>query len=155
MSLNYSIKKVTNFKKVCYVLNPEIPKDERTESYGFKLNPITEAIIWLTMSVDINEITEKNYHEFYWRVRFIDKFKGIKMLNATDKANRIHTFNPNLKQIKAHIGLSTNASNYTRAEFMKRMQVDLQSILDEILDQEKKAKILLAEQFYSRLQRKG
>jgi hypothetical protein len=155
MSLNYDLTKVTNFKKVCHVLNPEIPKDERTESYGFKLNPITEALIWITIGVDIPEITKKNVNEFYWRMRFIQKFKEIKILNGTDKLGRIHTFNPNLKQIKAHIGLKTNASNYTRAQFMQRMKKDLESLMDDILYREKEGKQKRVQQLLSRLQRKG
>jgi hypothetical protein len=51
MSLNWNIEKI----------------HERLIVDG-KMDSVTEALIWATMAVDIGDITEKNWKEFYFRV---------------------------------------------------------------------------------------
>jgi hypothetical protein len=135
MSLNSDLTAIKNMDKLCYVPDPETPENERTEEKGWKMNPITEALIWITMAVDMGEITEKNVDEFYWRLRFQEKFRNYKILIAKsikDK-NAGRGFNPTYKQIRAHIGLKTNAATATRAKFMVRMIRAMEQEMDETL----------------------
>ena len=73
--------------------------------------PITNALIWGTMSVAMNEITEDNWKEFYTRCYMIETIHGT-WLNQNGKRRPITP-----EDVKDHIGLHTNASTLTKAKF--------------------------------------
>lgn len=95
MSLNWNGTKVQGWK--------EIPDPER------------DAIIWLTMAVDIGNITEKNWREFAYRLRIYQELFGAywtvggKPEFVTDA------------HVKRMVGLTTNVSDKTRTQWSKRM----------------------------------
>jgi hypothetical protein len=68
--------------------------------------PDTQSIIFTTMSVGLGEITEKNWLEFYARMNIIERLGGYTPIPP--------------ERVKEHIGLSTNVSNETRNQWMKR-----------------------------------
>ena len=76
--------------------------------------PTTYALIMGTMSVGLNSITENNWKEFYTRCYMIERIHGTWRYNS--KGEPI-TVKP--EEVKEHIGLGTNASRYTNAEFKK------------------------------------
>jgi hypothetical protein len=89
--------------------------------------PITNALIWGTMSVGMNSITEANWREFYTRAYIIQTIHGSWIYENGD-----HRFiTP--QEIRDHIGLGTNATNYTAAKFKssidRRMREQAQQIL--------------------------
>lgn len=69
--------------------------------------PMTHNIYFVTLVTDLGEITESNYGEFYARVRVYAQITG--------------DFSITLADIKRRIGLTTNVSNRTTAQFLKRM----------------------------------
>ena len=70
----------------------------------------TEQIIWLTMSVGIGRITEKNWEKFYTRAY------AWQRINNHDSDNIIKA-----KDVYDHIGLRTNASSLTDSKFVKKL----------------------------------
>jgi len=99
MSLNYQLTKIENYEELCWVKKGE-------EHY--ELNPVTHALIFATMVVDIGEITTKNYEEFYARMTLFGKLNDI-------------TY-PTIEDVRAHIGLHTNVfPSATRNQWLKRM----------------------------------
>jgi len=91
MSLSYDLTKITNVSEVCY-------KDG-------KMNPITQAIIWSAIGVQLTEITKDNYEEWFIRNKIVGRI------------TRSGNFIPNesrsdpdltLQEFKDHIGLKTN-----------------------------------------------
>lgn len=92
MALNWNLSEVSN---------------ENIE-YCLKNNEATDAIIMLTMAVGISKITKANANEFYLRASFCSKLFSY--------TNRPFT----LEEIEKRIGLYTNASEFSRAEFVKR-----------------------------------
>ena len=78
--------------------------------------PTTYALIMGTMSVGMNSITEKNWKEFYTRCYIIERVHSPWRYNS--KGDPI-TIQP--EEVKEHIGLHTNASNYSNAEFKKQV----------------------------------
>ena len=70
MSLNWDISKIADkdwaWVPVTEAFGPDsmYAKNDPDSKY---LNPKLEAIIWATMAVDMGEITEKNYEEFFQR----------------------------------------------------------------------------------------
>lgn len=97
MALNYNFSKVKDHE----VLH------ENQAEWGK-----TDTLIWLTMAVGLGDITEKNYIEFYSRVRFIEKLSGA--MAHTKDGDYFFT----VDDIKRRIGLSTNVSNTTRKQFV-------------------------------------
>ena len=69
--------------------------------------PMTERIYFVTLVTDLGEITESNFGEFYARVKVYEAITGDDYIT--------------LANIKRRIGLSTNVSNRTSAQFLKRM----------------------------------
>lgn len=73
-----------------------------------------QTVIFLTMNVGMNEITKKNYHKFYNRLHFLEnQLEGTYLTYAGEK----HPFTKEM--IKDLIGLKTNATNLTKAKFIK------------------------------------
>jgi len=96
MSLDWKVDKIENFEERVW-----LPNDD---GETFHLNPTTNTLIWATMGVGINKITEKNWPVFLGRAAALEAF-GAAPISAED--------------VEAHIGLSTNASNMTAAAFEK------------------------------------
>jgi hypothetical protein len=69
--------------------------------------PMTERIYFVTLVTDLGEITDTNYGEFYARVKVYEVITGDDYITLAD--------------IKRRIGLTTNVSNRTSAQFLKRM----------------------------------
>jgi hypothetical protein len=69
--------------------------------------PTTERIYFVTMVTDLGEITATNYGEFYARVKVYAHITGDDSITLED--------------VKRRIGLTTNVSNTTSAQFLKRM----------------------------------
>lgn len=98
MSLNWNIEKVKNWK-------------ELSEGDAWQ---ITQVLISVTMAVGIDEITEKNYKEFYARTNLLERLHGTWMIK--DSQPLYFT----LEDIERRIGLSTNVSPISRTQFNKR-----------------------------------
>jgi hypothetical protein len=102
MSLDFNFNKIED-KSVLFI-GGKVP----AEGESGDLNSATQTCIWMTMHLGINPITEANYEKFYERyVEYMtahgenDKFWALK--SADD--------------VKARIGLSTNASKISDAKF--------------------------------------
>ena len=109
MSLDYQLGEIANYKEVCYTGEP----GER------KMSGVTHALIFVTMSVDIGHITEKNYLEFYTRTKFFAALFGSHLYEA-DEHGGYKERDFTIEEIQAHIGLGTNVTDRTRAYFVKR-----------------------------------
>lgn len=111
MSLNFKLDKIKDYKTLCWV---------RLDADGEKLNPVTDGLIWSTMSIGLGEITEKNINEWLVRLQFSDKLFGTLLIKAGENGERVER--PiTREELVAHIGLRTNVTNETRAKWMKRM----------------------------------
>ena len=99
MSLDWYVEEIENFEELVW-----LPNDD---GETFHLNPVTNTLIWMTISVGMNEITKKNWPVFYGRVAALEGYGGSTGITAKD--------------VEAHIGLGTNASEMTAAAFEKKM----------------------------------
>jgi hypothetical protein len=109
MSLSYDLTKIENHKEVCNFVCEEKAEDG---SPLYQMRVKTQHLIFATMSVGINCITEKNYKQFYAR------FLAAQAVLEIDH-------NIKLDDIKAHIGLTTNASKRTDKEFMEMLYFNI------------------------------
>lgn len=79
-----------------------------------------ESLVFATMAVDMGEITEKNYEEF---------FKRYAMFCSAADQQRYLT----LEDVKRGIGLHTNVSTTTPAAFRKRLVKILEQHADDAI----------------------
>lgn len=80
---------------------------------------LTNALIWATMFIGINRITEKNVNEFYARLAtYEDLFTPLLYRSKDGKPEHVKT---SYADLRLRIGLSTNASTLTRKQFVKNL----------------------------------
>jgi hypothetical protein len=103
MSLDWAVEDVKDWETVCWI--------EGTKPDTKRLNPITEILIWATMHVGINEITEKNAEKFHSRLMQLHE------IGQAIGYNKDGDYTPSLEEIKQHIGLGTNASCYNERKW--------------------------------------
>lgn len=101
MSLNFDLSKISSFKTVCYD--------------GEQMKPITEALIYASMSVGLGEVTAKNVDEWLVRLSLTDRLFGTFLRNGDGQRSFTR------QEIEAHIGLVCNVRSEKRASWAKRM----------------------------------
>ena len=111
MALNYDLTLIKNYKKLW-------ERSEITQENTQMKEPY-RTIIFCTMIVGMREITEENCSQFHERVSFVEKTKGS-FFYKNKKPLPISE-----KDINRMIGLKTNASLLTKAQFIKRHTQDL------------------------------
>ena len=99
MALNWSIERCAN-------------ADELKEGIEWRK---TDAIIWLTLVIGMDEITEDNKVEFYTRLKMYEGLSGS-MFTIEGKEYFFYT-----QDIERRIGLSTNATRETFSAWTRRM----------------------------------
>jgi hypothetical protein len=102
MSLTYDLTKIKDWGTLCYT------KDDNGNDI---LNPVTHAMIFIMLETGVREITEKNAEELAWRIRLARSISE----NGT-------TRDPNLDQIKQHIGMRVNVTPLTLAKYMSNLR---------------------------------
>ena len=107
MSLNWNISNINDYKHICY-----LTKDDGKEI----LHPTTDAIIWLTLIIGMGKITDDNANAFYSRVRAYELLRGAMLYDKMSRPNYIE-----YEDILAHIGLVTNSSKMTDAQFRRHL----------------------------------
>jgi len=105
MALNWDLGNIENFKSVCR-------NDDES------LREETELLIFYTMHLGINSITESNVKKFTLRFRMFEVLHGMSKWRNVN-GERINAISDTL--IKNHIGLKTNASSLSDAQFNKNM----------------------------------
>lgn len=120
MSLDWNLKNVKD-QSVCWRTATEnnIPiGEEKGKQY---MTALTQMMIYVTMAVDIGEITVKNAEEFYGRVVLLEKLRGarLKKWDASTKTHVDRYITP--ADVRAHIGLTTNVSKVAFGVWIKRL----------------------------------
>lgn len=157
MSLRWNLGNIPDFKTVCYErLTPEeaeaqgtsfekllsersfmgprwyIPGGSDVEKLANgnvieRLSLVTHVLITATMTVDIGDITEESYSEFWLRLNMMEKLSGP-FINTHDTETGEWTPRPiAVEEVKAHIGLHTNVSNLSWREWMTKTMDYLRS----------------------------
>jgi len=103
MALNYALTSIKNFKDLCFKASPE---------EGVKAK--TQKLIWMTLIIKMDEITEKNYLEFYGRMM------TSSAVYSTDDGIT-------LDDVRAHIGLKTNTNVRTNSSFYSSLMKEEKS----------------------------
>jgi hypothetical protein len=125
MGLSWDLTKVKDHNNACYTR--ALDDNGKPESDGdgkplYQLKPLTEALIWSTIMVDLGDITEANYREFAWRLRLYSATTGHKLLVRTGVDGEADDCDPTEDEVKAHIGMHCNVCDITTAQFMAKLR---------------------------------
>jgi hypothetical protein len=115
MSLNWNLMKIKNHDKVCYEKRTE---DGVEDDY---LSITTDQLIWATMIVDLRGITPENAAEFWDRLSMYEKCCGPMRFNYDTETKQRTPIYFTKQDVINHIGLDTNVSPTTRAQFLKKL----------------------------------
>lgn len=89
--------------------------------------PITNALIWGTMSVGMHSIDEVDWREFYTRAYIIQTIHGGWIIEN----GKTRFVTP--QEVKDHIGLHTNATSMTNAKFKASIERRLRDQANQLL----------------------
>ena len=106
MSLDWDISEVKNHEEVTVEGAPWV---------------ITETLIWLTMAVDMGQITEENHEEFFKRVSIWETIHGPSMHKWNKETEEREPMPMTLEDVERRIGLSTNVITRDREEWGERI----------------------------------
>jgi hypothetical protein len=121
MSLQWDLQEVTDFKELCFIPDT-IDESGVIHPDRVKLNPITDVLIWGSMSIGVSKITKKNYTDVHRRYKMLEE-AGVCFLTGgkTDDGNIVADRNPSLTEIYLHIGLQTSVSKITNTVFLRKI----------------------------------
>lgn len=134
MSLNWTVSKVTDWESVCYMEAPcDIPS-QFIKQGDRMLNPVTESLIWATISVDLPGITRENATEFYARLRFMERMDGARLIRAEVDGVRPEGEAAfiTLDEILDHIGLTANVIAKSRTAWLNGLKHSFDRDLDSL-----------------------
>jgi len=126
MALNWWFENIKDWKRKCY---RKVKIDKNDNIFGitreredlYELKPVTNLLIWSSMTIGMKRITEKNASEFHRRLI------ALEILTTGVKKGSM----PTLKQVQDHIGLSTNVTKHTSAQWNKILLSKLSKKIDE------------------------
>lgn len=107
MSLNWNVERIDNYEGVCWIGAEGDPERH--------MNPVTKALIFMTMSVGLGVITKDNAEEFYARTHVMEQVHG----QSTHIGGEGIYISP--ADVQRHIGLTCNVGNETRAQWARRI----------------------------------
>lgn len=133
MSLTWNLEKIEDKDQLCWI------SVEEDGEQKYRLNPITELLIWRTMVVDMGKITPENLEEFAYRLLLYDSIFGGAVLDNGEEHALTY------EEIKAHIGLSTNVITTTRTawrqRFLKMIEDSQGYRVQRVIEQAKKGTV--------------
>lgn len=106
MSLDWDITEVKNHEEITVEGAPWV---------------ITETLIWLTMAVDMGEITEENHEEFFKRVNIWETIHGPSMHKWNKETEEREPMPMTLEDVERRVGLNTNVITRDREEWGERI----------------------------------
>ena len=108
MSLNFDLTGIENYKELCW---------EPTHRGGDRLNPITETLVFAAQIVGVADINDKTKGEFFRRLSMLEHVGGSFVQKSTPKGSVMLYITQ--ADVEAHVGLHTNATPRTKAQFHK------------------------------------
>lgn len=114
--------------------NMEDVKDFEEISEGFEWS-VTDAMIWATMLIGMNQITEANADEFFIRLKMSEAINGSPFY-ATDENGETVDVGWKKEMVDRRIGLRTNATEMTKAKFNGRITKTLREQAERKITQE-------------------
>src|SRR4051794_6357189 len=122
MPLTLDYRKIANWQDVCLVDDPSRPGHQIEHPWNFTMG------VFL-MHTGIQSITRKNASEFYMRAKLVEVCFGSLFTNGDGTPRHLTT-----EDVANYIGLSSNVSTYTQAQFFSHLRKDLIGNLHKTMD---------------------
>ncbi len=103
MSLNYDLSAIS--ERLGDKAFDELISDPQNNE---NMHPVTNALIWATMTVSLNGITEATVDEFWFRLSLLQALDGPMLKGAK------HKIYITRQDVEDHIGLRTNVTSRRR-----------------------------------------
>ena len=113
---------VANWETVCVVdAGPDDWRHTNVSEDGKKMNPVTQALGFIAMIIDLGEITQANARQWYERIYAYERGAGamLREFPDDDGPTRDHYLTPG--DVIAHIGLRVNVAPRTDAQFARKL----------------------------------
>jgi len=127
MALTWSVAEVEDYENVCFYEAEQDDPAHGVTAGDRMLNPLTSALIWATMAVDLPGITRANAPEFYARLHFVEKHGGAHLIrpmkNGVRPEGAAAFITP--EEVIAHIGLTANVTPKSRSKWLQKFSFDL------------------------------
>lgn len=120
MALHYDYSDVPDVEALHNIGPDAFPKGTPEDTKGDEEFAITQALIWLTMSLGISKITEANAEKFATRLAMWQDVHGASMRRGGED------FFLTYDHVIRRVGLGTNASAKTDAVFRKQLVAELE-----------------------------
>lgn len=111
MSLDFSVADIKGYQESEYCTPP----------WDKEWHPVTSCLVFALNAIGVNRITEENCEEVWRRIHIYFTVTGTTMMLENGEPKMY-----SIKEIRDHIGLSTNTSPITYAKFMKGIREELE-----------------------------
>jgi hypothetical protein len=128
VALSWNLSKIDNKDSICWIEAPEDIPGHGVKAGEMVMNPITNALIWATISVDLPGITRENAAEFYARLRITECIFGAFLIRAEDENGKRPEGEAafiTMNEVIDHIGLTCNVSPTSRTKWLKRISSEM------------------------------
>ncbi len=153
MALHWDLTKIENYKEVCW--------QRKTEPFGQwesleqmvnsgqwywsddkdhvrQMHPITDALIWGSMSIGMGEITEKNHEEVFLRYDMQRRIFGARLRRWDEDEGKAVDVPITLEHIRSHIGLWMNVSKMSKAQYKNQLMRNLREKAEGTLESQQR-----------------
>lgn len=136
MALHYELGKIANYEELCYQREPEgwnpPPMDNEWQQLDDgswrRLSPVTKALVFMSMTVELGVLTERNIGEWWARMQVADFLYGVTLFEFKD-GKRVD-LPITIEELCAHIGLSTNATTVSRPQWLARVKRNMDQMVE-------------------------
>ena len=110
MSLDFNVENVKDYEKTCWTEEGEVV-------------PLLEAMIFITMTVDLPGVNDKNIYEWIWRMEFLHKL-GRDVVNRSIKRKKgVFT----REELERYSGFTTNVATLPRTKWVNKIMKGIKS----------------------------
>tara|TARA_R100000995_G_scaffold37737_2_gene17407 strand:+ start:239 stop:682 length:444 start_codon:yes stop_codon:yes gene_type:complete len=128
MSLTWDLNKVFQSMEESGIERPESLLINNGE-----LNSMSMGVVMATAAVGINKLTDKNFKEFHQRLKKLEIVGSTLLKKEEDEEGEGIQRNPTLPEIKAHIGLKTNAPTMDKKKFNASLMQVIDNRVQELI----------------------
>ena len=128
MALRWNLEGIANHDEVCFYEATKADPNHGVEVGDRMMNPVTNALIWATIGVDLPGIPEGDAAEFFARLRFTEQVNGPMLIRAEGEDGKRPEGEAAFiteAEVYAHIGLVCNVSKLTRTKWLAKFNGDL------------------------------
>jgi hypothetical protein len=131
MALRWSLESIKDSEDICWVEATEDNPNHGIVAGEKYLSPVTNALIWSTIAVDLGEITETNAGEFFARIRIWETLFGAFLIRAEVDGKRPEGAAAFITEteVSDHIGLSCNVSPVSRTKWLKKVSREMDDMV--------------------------